>query len=190
MGSAGQGEPDAGSGVAAIDPLCGLFETLLGPEDAILSDALNHASIIDGVRLSKPKRFRYANNDMAELEKCLIEAQDCRFRLIATDGSRIRVIWDIASCTAADYDLLWGSLGNVSAYTLDNASCNLGTSGMINWTGVPLSDLYFMVVSDDGSGSEGSWGVDSNGIDRNGASASNFCGNASRENAGTCPASP
>lgn len=71
---------------SCFDANAGLFETLLGPEDAIISDALNHASIIDGVRLSKPKRFRYANNDMAELEKCLIEAQDARFRLIATDG--------------------------------------------------------------------------------------------------------
>ena len=64
----------------------GLFETLLGPEDAIISDALNHASIIDGVRLCKARRARYANNDMAELERCLIETADARFRLIATDG--------------------------------------------------------------------------------------------------------
>ncbi|PCI47138.1 MAG: glycine C-acetyltransferase [Alphaproteobacteria bacterium] len=71
---------------SCFDANAGLFETLLGPEDAILSDALNHASIIDGIRLSKPKRFRYGNNDMDALEKCLIEAQDCRFRLIATDG--------------------------------------------------------------------------------------------------------
>ncbi len=71
---------------SCFDANAGLFETLLGAEDAIISDALNHASIIDGVRLSKAKRFRYANNDMEELEKCLIEAQDCRFRLIATDG--------------------------------------------------------------------------------------------------------
>ncbi len=71
---------------SCFDANAGLFETLLGPEDAIISDSLNHASIIDGVRLSKAKRFRYANNDMAELEKCLIDAQDCRFRMIATDG--------------------------------------------------------------------------------------------------------
>ncbi|TGW02039.1 aminotransferase class I/II-fold pyridoxal phosphate-dependent enzyme, partial [Mesorhizobium sp. M2D.F.Ca.ET.145.01.1.1] len=63
-----------------------LFEALFGEEDAIISDALNHASIIDGVRLSKTKRFRYANNDMAELEARLKDAKDCRFRLIATDG--------------------------------------------------------------------------------------------------------
>ncbi|WP_286830749.1 MULTISPECIES: glycine C-acetyltransferase [Kordiimonas] len=71
---------------SCFDANAGLFETLLGPEDAIISDALNHASIIDGVRLCKAKRFRYANNDMAELEQCLKDAQDARFRLIATDG--------------------------------------------------------------------------------------------------------
>ena len=71
---------------SCFDANGGLFETLLGPEDAVISDALNHASIIDGVRLSKARRLRYANNDMAALEKCLREAQDCRFRMIATDG--------------------------------------------------------------------------------------------------------
>ncbi|MDG1994975.1 MAG: glycine C-acetyltransferase [Emcibacteraceae bacterium] len=71
---------------SCFDANAGLFETLLGPDDAIISDALNHASIIDGVRLCKAKRFRYSNNDMEALEKCLIDAQDARFRLIATDG--------------------------------------------------------------------------------------------------------
>jgi glycine C-acetyltransferase len=71
---------------SCFDANAGLFETLLSEEDAVISDALNHASIIDGVRLSKAKRFRYANNDMADLEARLKEAQDCRFRLIATDG--------------------------------------------------------------------------------------------------------
>ncbi|WP_027143126.1 glycine C-acetyltransferase [Mesorhizobium sp. WSM3626] len=71
---------------SCFDANGGLFETLLGEEDAVISDALNHASIIDGVRLSKAKRFRYANNDMADLEARLQEAKDCRFRLIATDG--------------------------------------------------------------------------------------------------------
>ncbi|RWP37678.1 glycine C-acetyltransferase [Mesorhizobium sp.] len=71
---------------SCFDANGGLFETLLGEEDAVISDALNHASIIDGVRLSKAKRFRYANNDMADLEARLKEAMDCRFRLIATDG--------------------------------------------------------------------------------------------------------
>ena len=71
---------------SCFDANTGLFETLLGPEDAIISDALNHASIIDGVRLCKAKRFRYANSDMGELEARLLEASDCRFKLIATDG--------------------------------------------------------------------------------------------------------
>ncbi len=64
----------------------GLFETILGAEDAVISDSLNHASIIDGIRLCKAKRLRYNNNDMKDLETQLIEAKDCRFRLIATDG--------------------------------------------------------------------------------------------------------
>ncbi len=71
---------------SCFDANGGLFETLLGAEDAIISDALNHASIIDGIRLSKAQRFRYANNDMAALREQLIAAKDCRFRLIATDG--------------------------------------------------------------------------------------------------------
>ena len=71
---------------SCFDANGGLFETLLGPEDAVLSDALNHASIIDGVRLCKAKRFRYANDDMADLEAKLKEAAGARFRLIATDG--------------------------------------------------------------------------------------------------------
>ena len=71
---------------SCFDANAGLFETLLGPEDAIISDALNHASIIDGVRLCKAKRLRYDNSDMNMLEDRLKESSDCRFRLIATDG--------------------------------------------------------------------------------------------------------
>lgn len=71
---------------SCFDANGGLFETLLGPEDAVISDALNHASIIDGIRLCKAKRYRYNNNDMNNLEEKLKEAKDCRFRLIATDG--------------------------------------------------------------------------------------------------------
>jgi len=71
---------------SCFDANGGLFETLLGEEDAIISDALNHASIIDGVRLSRSKRFRYANNDMAALEEELKKAEGSRFKLIATDG--------------------------------------------------------------------------------------------------------
>lgn len=71
---------------SCFDANGGLFETITTDLDAIISDELNHASIIDGVRLSKAKRFRYKNNDMADLERCLQEAKDCRFRVIATDG--------------------------------------------------------------------------------------------------------
>lgn len=71
---------------SCFDANTGLFETILGPEDAIISDSLNHASIIDGIRLCKAKRFRYHNNDMADLETQLQAAKSARFRLIATDG--------------------------------------------------------------------------------------------------------
>ncbi|MCH8167398.1 MAG: aminotransferase class I/II-fold pyridoxal phosphate-dependent enzyme, partial [Proteobacteria bacterium] len=71
---------------SCFDANGGIFEALLGAEDAIISDALNHASIIDGVRLCKARRLRYANNDMAELEARLQEAQDARHRLVVTDG--------------------------------------------------------------------------------------------------------
>ena len=71
---------------ACFDANGGVFEPLFTEEDAIISDALNHASIIDGVRLCKAKRYRYANADMADLERCLQEAQAQRFRIICTDG--------------------------------------------------------------------------------------------------------
>ncbi|WP_330172699.1 glycine C-acetyltransferase [Streptomyces sp. NBC_01498] len=71
---------------SCFDANGGVFETLLGPEDAVISDALNHASIIDGIRLSKARRLRYANRDLAELETRLKESQDARCRLVVTDG--------------------------------------------------------------------------------------------------------
>lgn len=71
---------------SCFDANTGLFETLLDERDAVISDSLNHASIIDGIRLCKAKRYRYANNDMGELEARLREAVDARFRIIATDG--------------------------------------------------------------------------------------------------------
>jgi glycine C-acetyltransferase len=95
---------------SCFDANGGLFETLLGEEDAVISDALNHASIIDGVRLSKARRLRYANNDMADLERQLRSAADCRVRLIATDGvfSMDGVVADLAAiCDLAErYDAL------------------------------------------------------------------------------------
>ena len=94
---------------SCFDANGGLFETLLGAEDAIISDALNHASIIDGVRLCKAQRFRYANNDMADLEAQLKAASSARFKLIATDGvfsmdgtiANLKAICDLADCYGA-----------------------------------------------------------------------------------------
>ena len=89
---------------SCFDANGGLFETLLDEKDAVISDALNHASIIDGIRLCKARRLRYANNDMNELEQALKDSQDCRVRLIATDGvfsmdgsiARLHEICDLA----------------------------------------------------------------------------------------------
>ena len=89
---------------SCFDANGGLFETLLGPDDAVLSDALNHASIIDGVRLCKARRFRYEHSNMADLEAKLREASDARLKLIATDGvfsmdgdyARLDAICDLA----------------------------------------------------------------------------------------------
>ena len=90
---------------SCFDANGGLFETVLGEEDAVISDALNHASIIDGIRLSKAKRFRYANNDMSDLERQLVAAKDSRFKLIATDGvfSMDGIVADLGGiCDLAD----------------------------------------------------------------------------------------
>jgi glycine C-acetyltransferase len=89
---------------SCFDANGGLFETLLDEKDAVISDALNHASIIDGIRLCKARRLRYANNDMNELERALQDSQDARVRMIATDGvfsmdgsiARLREICDLA----------------------------------------------------------------------------------------------
>jgi len=93
---------------SCFDANGGLFEALLGPEDAVISDELNHASIIDGIRLCKAQRLRYRNNDMADLEARLREASGARLRLIATDGvfSMDGIVADLAGiCDLADrYD--------------------------------------------------------------------------------------
>jgi len=95
---------------SCFDANAGLFETLLTDEDAIISDELNHASIIDGVRLCKAKRFRYKNNNMDDLRQKLEEAKDCRIKLIATDGvfSMDGIVADLKSICdlAEEYDAL------------------------------------------------------------------------------------
>ncbi|MDD2479089.1 MAG: glycine C-acetyltransferase [Victivallaceae bacterium] len=104
------GTDDAVLYSSCFDANGGLFETLFGPEDAIISDALNHASIIDGIRLCKAQRLRYRNNDLADLEEQLKASASCRFRLIATDGvfSMDGSIADLSSiCDLAEkYDAL------------------------------------------------------------------------------------
>jgi glycine C-acetyltransferase len=106
------GKEDSILYIACFDANGGLFEPLLGEEDAILSDELNHASIIDGVRLCKAKRFRYKHNDMADLKTKLEEAKDCRFKMIFTD-SVFSMDGDLAKlpaiCELADqYDAIVG----------------------------------------------------------------------------------
>ena len=95
---------------SCFDANGGLFESILDEQDCVISDALNHASIIDGIRLCRAQRMRYANNDMAELEQCLRDAQGARYRLIATDGvfSMDGVIADLHSiCDLAErYDAM------------------------------------------------------------------------------------
>ena len=113
----------------------GLFETVLGPEDAIVSDALNHASIIDGIRLCKAQRFRYATNDLADLEAKLTEAKGARLRMIATDGvfsmdgfiAPMRQICDLADKHRAivmmDDSHAVGFLGKRGRGTHEHAGC-------------------------------------------------------------------
>ena len=90
---------------SCFDANGGLFETLLGPDDAVISDELNHASIIDGIRLCKARRLRYRNSDLQDLKAKLVEAADCRFRLVVTDGvfSMDGIIADLKGvCELAD----------------------------------------------------------------------------------------
>lgn len=95
---------------SCFDANGGLFETLLGEQDAVISDELNHASIIDGIRLCKAKRFRYKNNNMEDLRAKLEEAKDYRIKLIATDGvfSMDGIVADLKNICdlAEEYDAL------------------------------------------------------------------------------------
>ena len=123
---------------SCFDANAGLFETLLGPEDAVISDSLNHASIIDGVRLSKARRYRYANNDMTDLEARLREAREMGAEaiLIATDGvfsmdgiiADLPAICDLAEAYEAevmvDDSHAVGFMGSRGAGTVDHAGCD------------------------------------------------------------------
>ena len=98
----------------------------------------------------------------------------------------IDIVWDVSTCWATNYELLVGSLSSVSSYALDGSECDLGPSGSYAWLGVPVGDLWFLVVGHDDGGTEGTWGSDSNGTERAGTTASLECGNLARANDGTC----
>ena len=106
---------------------------------------------------------------------------------LSPDGSSIHVTWDATSCTADDYHLLHGSLATVDALTIAGSLCQLGDGGSVVWNSVPAGSLWFLVVSDQPDGTEGSWGEDGTGSQRNGLTASGQCGVVNRDNTVACP---
>src|SRR5574344_290966 len=118
---------------ACFDANGGVFEPLLGEEDAIISDSLNHASIIDGVRLCKAQRYRYANADMEELENCLKLAQAQRFRLIVTDG-----VFSMGG-NVAPLDKIYELAGKYNAMIMVDES---HSAGVVGNTGRGTTELY------------------------------------------------
>ncbi len=102
-------------------------------------------------------------------------------------GASIGLTWDVATCSSPDHHLLYGDLSSVATLSITGGVCDLGTSGAATWSGVPAGDLWFVVVGDDGSSVEGSWGKDGTGAERGGNSASGDCGMTSRNNSGSCP---
>jgi subtilisin-like proprotein convertase family protein len=104
----------------------------------------------------------------------------------APDGSSINLHWDASSCAASGYKVLYGPLSGVSSYSVGGSACALGTSGAAAWSSVPAGDLWYVVVSTDGAGTEGSWGNATNGP-MGGTTPSAQCGDSARSNAGTCP---
>jgi glycine C-acetyltransferase len=118
---------------ACFDANGGVFEPLLGEEDAIISDALNHASIIDGVRLCKAQRFRYANADMNDLEEQLKASQKCRFRLIVTDG-----VFSMDG-NVAPLDKIYDLANRYDAMIMVDES---HSAGVVGKTGRGVTELY------------------------------------------------
>jgi len=102
-------------------------------------------------------------------------------------GDVIDVGWDTASCTAVGYNLVYGNLADVSTYALAGSECSLGTAGIYNWNAVPAGDLFFLVIGNDGAGTESSWGIDSQLGERNGLTPSGQCGTVAKEISGSCP---
>ena len=132
---------------SCFDANGGLFETLLDEQDAVISDALNHASIIDGIRLCKARRLRYANNDMNELEQALKDSQDARVRLIATDGvfsmdgsiARLNEICDLADALFARWS--WSMIRMPPASSARAAAASHELRGVIGRIDILTSTL-------------------------------------------------
>ena len=106
---------------------------------------------------------------------------------VAGANALMHLTWDAATCPAKNNHLLYGTLQNVSTYAVTGAVCGLGPLGGYDWVGVPAGDLWFLVVGDDASAMEGSWGTNGAGAPRNGTTASGLCGFTTRSNAATCP---
>jgi subtilisin-like proprotein convertase family protein len=102
-------------------------------------------------------------------------------------GSAVHLTWDVSTCTASNYHLLYGSLSSVATHVLAGGVCGLGPLGVYDWSGLPGGNIWWLVVSDDSAGKEGSWGKDGSGAPIGGTTPSNLCGNSSRTNSGTCP---
>jgi hypothetical protein len=106
---------------------------------------------------------------------------------LAIAGDEIRVGWDASTCTSDDYHLIFGSLADVSTYTLLGSECALGVSGVFDWTNVPSGDLFFLIVGVDDTGVyESSWGADGDGDERNATAPSNTCGTTNKVISQTC----
>jgi hypothetical protein len=106
---------------------------------------------------------------------------------LSTTGDSMRVTWDAFSCPATDYNLVHGDLAYVASYALSGSVCSIGTTGSIDWVGVPAGDLYFLIVGTDGAGTESSWGLDSANQERNGPVPSGACGVTVKDVSATCP---
>ncbi len=102
------------------------------------------------------------------------------------DETTLSVNWDVVTCASPDHEILYGDLAGVGSYAVAGAVCGLGTSGSVNWSGVPAGDLWFLVTGVDGAGTEATWG-DATGGPRSGTAPSGQCGNAARTNATSCP---
>ncbi|MDH3783827.1 MAG: serine protease [Acidobacteriota bacterium] len=112
--------------------------------------------------------------------------QPIRAERLDTNGDALQVNWDASTCGSSSYNLLFGSLSDVSSMGIGGSACALGGSGSYGWNAVPAGDLFFLVVGSDGNGTEGSWGVDGGGGERGGFAASGQCGATTKSSTDSC----